>query len=129
MNEAEDPGPEQSVPDQPVPDQHGPEGPDQPLREPSAAGEVDTLLPSDERDKAQLRIQHAVASFVDDPRSAVEEAASAVDALAERVMETLGQRRGTLRASWQDASGGAATEDQRMALRAYRRLAERLLSL
>ncbi|MFI6054924.1 hypothetical protein ACIBCO_33160 [Streptomyces violascens] len=116
-----------------MPEQHGSEQhcSDQAVREaaPSAVAEADAVLPSEERDKLQLRIQHAVAGFVDEPRSAVEEAASAVDALAERIMETLGRRRGTLRASWQDASGGAATEDLRLALREYRRLAERLLSL
>ncbi|MEU3500842.1 hypothetical protein ABZ726_08750 [Streptomyces hundungensis] len=94
-----------------------------------SAGGDDAVLPPQEREKLQLRLQHAVGGFVDEPRSAVEEAASTVDALTERVLETLEQRRGTLRASWQEASGDAATEDLRMALREYRRLAERLLSL
>ncbi|MCX5384114.1 hypothetical protein [Streptomyces sp. NBC_00083] len=89
----------------------------------------ETVLRPDERDKLQLRLQHAVGGFVDEPRAAVEEAASAVDDLAEHIIETLGHRRGTLRESWQDTSGTAATEDLRMALREYRRLAERLLSL
>ncbi|MFD7167245.1 hypothetical protein [Streptomyces violascens] len=106
-------------------------GSEQAVREaaPSVSADADAVLPSEERDKLQLRIQHAVGGFVDEPRSAVEEAASAVDALAEQIMETLGRHRGTLRASWQDASGGTATEDLRLALREYRRLAERLLSL
>lgn len=134
------PTPDQSVPDQSVPDHSVPDGSrsmvgapasDPAPREaaPSASAEAGGVLPSEERDKLQLRIQHAVGGFVDEPRAAVEEAASAVDALTERVTEILGQRRGTLRASWQDASGGAATEDLRMVLREYRRLAERLLSL
>ncbi|MGW1864467.1 hypothetical protein ACWCPS_02750 [Streptomyces mauvecolor] len=116
------------APGQPVP---GRRGADRPVREaaPNVSAEADAVLPSEERDKLQLRVQHAVGGFVDEPRAAVEEAAAAVDALTERVVETLAQRRGTLRASWQDASGGAATEDLRLALRAYRRLAERLLSL
>ncbi|MFE9119944.1 hypothetical protein [Streptomyces sp. NPDC007172] len=97
--------------------------------EAGGAVDDDTVLPPHEREKLQLRLQHAVGGFVDEPRSAVEEAASAVDALTERIIETLGERRGTLRATWQDASGGSATEDMRMALREYRRLAERLLSL
>ncbi|GAA2432916.1 hypothetical protein ACFPFX_28645 [Streptomyces mauvecolor] len=117
------PAPGQAVP--------GRRGADRPVREaaPNVSAEADAVLPSEERDKLQLRVQHAVGGFVDEPRAAVEEAAAAVDALTERVVETLAQRRGTLRASWQDASGGAATEDLRLALRAYRRLAERLLSL
>ncbi|MEU9192892.1 hypothetical protein [Streptomyces hundungensis] len=97
--------------------------------EPGGSAGDDAVLPPQEREKLQLRLQHAVGGFVDEPRSAVEEAASTVDALTERVLETLEQRRGTLRASWQEASGDAATEDLRMALREYRRLAERLLSL
>ncbi|MEU9101385.1 hypothetical protein [Streptomyces sp. NPDC048361] len=89
----------------------------------------ETVLRPDERDKLQLRLQRAVGGFVDEPRAAVEEAATAVDELTEHLIETLGHRRGALRASWQDTSGGAATEDLRMALREYRQLAERLLSL
>uniref|UniRef100_A0AAU2UXW2 Uncharacterized protein n=1 Tax=Streptomyces sp. NBC_00003 TaxID=2903608 RepID=A0AAU2UXW2_9ACTN len=128
-------GPEQSVSDRSEPDRNRSmtgapaSGPAPREAAPSASVEAGGVLPSEERDKLQLRIQHAVGGFVDEPRAAVEEAASAVDALTERVIEILGQRRGTLRASWQDASGGAATEDLRMALREYRRLAERLLSL
>ncbi|MCT9088824.1 hypothetical protein N4G70_08080 [Streptomyces sp. ASQP_92] len=97
--------------------------------EPGGPAGDDAVLPPQEREKLQLRLQHAVGGFVDEPRSAVEEAAATVDSLTERVLETLEQRRGTLRASWQEASGDAATEDLRMALREYRRLAERLLSL
>ncbi|MFG2718934.1 hypothetical protein ACGFW5_11695 [Streptomyces sp. NPDC048416] len=96
---------------------------------PGAGTQDDAVLRPDERDKLQLRLQQAVGGFVDEPRAAVEEAASAVDSLTEQIVETLEQRRGALRASWQGASGGAATEDLRMALREYRRLAERLLSL
>ncbi|MFE4856483.1 hypothetical protein [Streptomyces sp. NPDC056670] len=108
-----------------VPEQAG----RRPGAESGAVGHDDAVLPPHEREKLQLKLQHAVGGFVDEPRSAVEEAASAVDALTEQIIETLGQRRGALRASWQDASGGSATEDLRMALREYRRLAERLLSL
>ncbi|MGW2792764.1 hypothetical protein ACWC9H_22930 [Streptomyces sp. NPDC001251] len=121
--------------ERPVPVPSAAEGrvPEQAGRRPGAeaggAVDGDAVLPPHEREKLQLRIQHAVGGFVDEPRSAVEEAASAVDALTERIIETLGERRGTLRATWQDASGGSATEDLRMALREYRRLAERLLSL
>ncbi|MER0444030.1 hypothetical protein ABR738_05530 [Streptomyces sp. Edi4] len=94
---------------------------------PGAVTREDEVLRPGERDKLQHRLQQAVGAFVDEPRAAVEEAASAVDSLAEQIIEHLGERRGTLRAQWQDASGGAATEDLRMALREYRRLAERLL--
>ncbi|MEU6050195.1 hypothetical protein ABZ829_07080 [Streptomyces xanthochromogenes] len=125
---------ERSLSGHPVAEQPAAEGrvPEQAGRRTGAeSGAVDdgAVLPPHEREKLQLRLHHAVGGFVDEPRAAVEEAASAVDALTERIIETLGQRRGTLRASWQDASGGSATEDLRMALREYRRLAERLLSL
>lgn len=102
-----------------------------PAREavPEGDAEADRVLAPQDREKLQLRIQHAVGGFVDEPRSAVKEAASVVDALTEQLVRSLEQRRDTMRSSWKDASGGTATEDLRMALREYRRLAERLLSL
>lgn len=94
-------------------------------REPHAS----RLLPHDECDKLALRLQHAVAGFVDGPRSAVEEVAS-------RFTDAVKQRRRTLRTSWQAGDAGEGkpatttdTEQLRLALRDYRELADRLLRL
>ncbi|WP_037640578.1 hypothetical protein [Streptomyces bicolor] len=97
------------------------------------------LLAHEERDKLELRVQQAVAHFVDQPRAAVEEADHAVEDLVGRFTEALAERRRTLRRTWQstdgadeipataDAADTADTEQLRLALRDYRELAERLL--
>ncbi|WP_030325573.1 hypothetical protein [Streptomyces sp. NRRL B-3229] len=106
----------------------------------SAAGDVKTsgrdvrLLPHEESDKLSTRLQHAVAGFVDEPRSAVEEADHVLEEVAARFADAVKERRRTLRNSWQagdggQGKGGAAgdTEQLRLALRDYRELTERLL--
>ncbi|MEU6381414.1 hypothetical protein [Streptomyces sp. NPDC046909] len=91
------------------------------------------LLPHDECDKLSLRLQHAVAGFVDGPRTSVEEADRVMEEVATRVTDALTRRRRTLRTSWQDGAdkqGNAGdTEQLRLALRDYRELADRLLHL
>ncbi|MCX5334480.1 hypothetical protein [Streptomyces sp. NBC_00140] len=91
------------------------------------------LLPHDECDKLSLRLQHAVAGFIDGPRNAVEEADHVMEEVASRVSDALTQRRRTLRTSWQDGEDKHAnagdTEQLRLALRDYRELADRLLHL
>ncbi|MEU6347936.1 hypothetical protein ABZ896_01250 [Streptomyces sp. NPDC047072] len=94
------------------------------------------LLPGDECDKLTTRLQHAVAGFVDGPRTAVEEADHVLEEAAARFTEAVKERRRTLRTSWQ-GDGGAGksgvsdgdTEQLRLALRDYRELAERLLHI
>ncbi|MFF4626537.1 hypothetical protein [Streptomyces griseorubiginosus] len=92
------------------------------------------LLPHEESDKLSTRLQHAVAGFVDEPRSAVEEADHVLEEVAARFADAVKERRRTLRNSWQagdggQGKGGAAgdTEQLRLALRDYRELTERLL--
>ncbi|MFK4105382.1 hypothetical protein ACI2L1_36030 [Streptomyces sp. NPDC019531] len=98
----------------------------------SASGHHETrLLPHDECDKLGMRLQHAVAGFVDEPRSAVEEADHVLEEAAARFADAVKQRRRTLRNSWQTGEGKAATagdtEQLRLVLRDYRELTERLL--
>ncbi|MFH0522226.1 hypothetical protein ACHBTE_34340 [Streptomyces sp. M41] len=88
----------------------------------------------DESDTFELKLQHAVATFVDRPRAAVEEADHVLEELAARFTEAVTQRRRTLRGTWQSADraegateSSADTEQLRLALRDYRELAERLL--
>jgi hypothetical protein len=93
------------------------------------------LLPHEECDKLSTRLQHAVAGFVDEPRSAVEEADHVLEEVAARFTDAVKQRRRTLRNSWQTGEGGrddkaavaGDTEQLRLALRDYRELTERLL--
>ncbi|UUU21649.1 hypothetical protein [Streptomyces sp. DSM 40750] len=91
------------------------------------------LLPHDECDKLNLRMQHALGGFVDGPRSAVEEADHVLEEVTARFTDAMTRRRRTLRASWQptaeDRATSADTEQLRLALRDYRELTERLLRL
>ncbi|MGW1671613.1 hypothetical protein [Streptomyces sp. NPDC002324] len=90
------------------------------------------LLPHDETDKLTTRLQHAVGGFVDEPRSAVEEADHVLEEVTARFTDAMTQRRRTLRTSWEttaDDRGSTDTEQLRLALRDYRELTERLLRL
>ncbi|WP_371580659.1 hypothetical protein [Streptomyces sp. NBC_01314] len=92
------------------------------------------LLPHDECDKLTSRLRHAVGEFVDEPRSAVEEADHVLEEVTARFTDAMTQRRRTLRTSWQtsatdDRASATDTEQLRLALRDYRELTERLLRL
>lgn len=97
----------------------------------SAAGSP--LLPHDECDKLTSRMHHAVGEFVDEPRSAVEEADHVLEEVTARFTDAMTQRRRTLRTSWQtgadDRASTTDTEQLRLALRDYRELTERLLRI
>ncbi|MFG2781403.1 hypothetical protein ACGFY7_26590 [Streptomyces prunicolor] len=90
-----------------------------------------SLLPHDESDKFSLRLQHAVTGFVDEPRSAVEEADHVLEEVAARFTEAVTKRRATLHGSWESkgSEGSENTEQLRLALRDYRELTERLLHI
>ncbi|MGQ4481784.1 hypothetical protein ACN6LH_008119 [Streptomyces sp. SAS_276] len=90
-----------------------------------------SLLPHDESDKFSLRLQHAVTGFVDEPRSAVEEADHVLEEVAARFTEAVTKRRATLHGSWESkgSDGADDTEQLRLALRDYRELTERLLHM
>ncbi|WP_406127216.1 hypothetical protein [Streptomyces sp. NBC_00989] len=90
-----------------------------------------SLLPHDESDKFSLRLQHAVTGFVDEPRSAVEEADHVLEEVAARFTEAVTKRRATLHGSWESkgSDGSDNTEQLRLALRDYRELTERLLHI
>ncbi|WP_060907186.1 hypothetical protein [Streptomyces scabiei] len=91
------------------------------------------LLPHDECDKLTSRLHHAVGEFVDEPRSAVEEADHVLEEVTARFTDAMTQRRRTLRTSWQatadDRASTTDTEQLRLALRDYRELTERLLRI
>ncbi|MGX5182265.1 hypothetical protein ACWKT5_05430 [Streptomyces avermitilis] len=103
---------------------------------PGAAAHEAPFLPHDECDKLSLRLHHAVAGFVDEPRAAVEEADHVLEEVAARFADAVARQRRTLRTSWSAAgesgSGGhptADTEQLRLTLRDYREMTERLLHM
>ncbi|TKA12684.1 hypothetical protein [Actinacidiphila oryziradicis] len=87
----------------------------------------DVLLERGEGDKLGLRLQQAVGGFVDQPRKAVEEADSVLEAAAARLTEGITARRRALRAAWEGDAAKNGTEEMRIALRDYRDLVQRLL--
>ncbi|MEW2632534.1 hypothetical protein AB0903_12950 [Streptomyces sp. NPDC048389] len=94
-----------------------------PVLEPDPAAQP--LLPPDERERLEQRLQHALAGFVDDPRRAVEEAAGILDDTGDRLTASLAEHRRTLRESASAVAGD--TEELRIALQRYRETTERLL--
>jgi hypothetical protein len=79
---------------------------------------------------AQLRSQWDAiqASFVDEPRRAVEEADRLVASAINRLAEMFAQEKGRLEGQW-DRGGEVSTEDLRQALRRYRSFFGRVLSV
>lgn len=88
------------------------------------------VLPTPEHDKLTHRLRHAISGFVDAPRGSVEEADALLEEVSTQLVDLLHERRRTLRAAWHDGGGGAAeTEELRLAMRGYRNVLERLLSV
>lgn len=87
------------------------------------------LIPSDERDKLTQRLQHALNTFADSPREALEEAEIAFDEVTTQLMSTLAERRRVLHATWQDQDPGTQPEELRHALRQYREITQRMLRM
>ncbi|WP_406435491.1 hypothetical protein OHB00_16070 [Streptomyces sp. NBC_00631] len=104
-----------------------------PGHETDAARGGEQLMPHEECGELERRLQQAVTGFVDEPRTAVEEADRAVEEISARFTDAVERRRRTLRGSWQSADashpGSADTEQLRLALRDYRELADRLLHI
>ncbi|MBV7696084.1 hypothetical protein [Streptomyces sp. TRM70350] len=87
------------------------------------------LLPSDEQDKIVLRLRHALNTFADTPREALEEAESAYDEATAQLVNALAERRRVLRAGWQDRDPETQSDELRLALRQYREITQRLLHI
>lgn len=98
--------------------------------EPRSSG-PEPLLPSDEQDRIVQRLRHALNTFADTPREALEEAESAYDEATTQLVNALAERRRVLRAGWQDEDGdaGAQSDGLRLALRQYREITQRLLRI
>ncbi|MEU3144085.1 MULTISPECIES: hypothetical protein [unclassified Streptomyces] len=85
------------------------------------------LLPSDGQDRIVQQLRHALNTFADTPREALEEAESAYDEVTAQLVDALAERRRVLRAEWQDGDPGTQPEELRLALRQYREIIQRLL--
>ncbi|MCZ4125310.1 hypothetical protein [Streptomyces sp. H39-S7] len=81
------------------------------------------------KDGLEERLQHAMGSFVDEPRKSVEEADAVLEQAAKQLTEKLEERRRTLRSTWQNDDTKADTEELRVALTHYRDLTQQLLSI
>jgi hypothetical protein len=85
------------------------------------------LLEADELQGVILRWKEIQAQFVDEPRSAVQNADALVADLMQRLARTFAAERAQLESRW--ASGeDVSTEDLRQGLRRYRSFFERLLA-
>lgn len=95
----------------------------------NAAEAVDNPLfpPADAQD-LHNRWEMIQASFVDEPRRAVEEADALVADAMQRLAETFAQERSRLEGQW-DRGGDVSTEDLRIALKRYRAFFGRLLAV
>ena len=85
------------------------------------------LLEADEQQSVIARWKEIQAQFVDEPRSAVQDADALVADLMQRLARTFAGERAQLESRW--ASGqDVSTEDLRQGLRRYRTFFERLLA-
>jgi len=115
----------------------GPAGQNRTPTERRAPG-PEPLLPSAEREKVLQRLRHALNTFADTPRDALEEAESAYDEATAQLVTALAARRDLLRAAWADQDTAVPTDpadltsqsdELRHALRQYREITQRLLQL
>jgi hypothetical protein len=90
--------------------------------------EATPLFSADQAKEFRVRWDTIQAGFVDEPRSAVEQADSLVAGAMKRLAEIFADERGKLEGQW-DRKESVSTEDLRLALRRYRSFFGRLLSV
>jgi hypothetical protein len=88
----------------------------------------DALFPSTEARTFQSRWSDIQASFVDEPRRAVEEADGLVAEVMQKLAQVFADERGRLEQQW-DRGEDTNTEALRQALRRYRSFFDRLLTI
>jgi hypothetical protein len=93
----------------------------------AAAGDREPLLPSDQAKRYTSRWEQIQASFVDQPREAVQQADGLVADLMQRLAAGFSEEREQLENQW-DSGDDVSTEDLRVALTRYRSFFGRLLS-
>ena len=85
------------------------------------------LLGSEDTSRFERRWHQVQVAFVDEPRTAVEQADNLVAELMRQLAETFADERGRLEAAW-TAGEDVDTEQLRVALTRYRSFFQRLLS-
>jgi hypothetical protein len=85
------------------------------------------LLPADQTDGFTARWRDIQTSFVDEPRTSVEQADALVAELMQRLAASFSEERERLEAQW-DSGDDVSTEELRVALTRYRSFFDRLLS-
>ena len=86
------------------------------------------LFPENEAGELRRRWDSVQASFVDEPRRAVEQADELVANAMKRLAETFASERAALESQW-DRGDSVSTEDLRLALQRYRSFFGRLLAV
>lgn len=89
---------------------------------------AETLFPTGEAERFRTRWMDVQTGFVDEPRSAVEQADSLVAEMMKRLAQVFADERGKLEEQW-SRGDDISTEDLRLALRRYRSFMDRLLSV
>lgn len=93
-----------------------------------STSEHTALFPGTEAETFHSRWSDIQASFVDEPRSAVEQADALVAEVMQRLAQVFADERGRLEGQW-DRGEDTDTEALRQALRRYRSFFDRLLSM
>jgi hypothetical protein len=86
------------------------------------------LFPQDRADEHRSHWRAVQTAFVDDPRTAVEDADALVARVMKELAETFAQERSQLESQW-GRGDDVSTEDLRIALRRYRSFFDRLLEI
>lgn len=86
------------------------------------------LFAPDEAQNFRSRWEKIQTGFVDEPRTSVQQADELVASVIQRLEKVFGDERNRLEQGW-DKGEDVSTEDLRMALRRYRSLFDRLLSV
>ena len=102
----------------------------EPVEIPGKAAEAQSvpLLNREAEEELRSRWNSIQTKFVDDPRSAVEQADSLVAEVMKRIAEMFSEERAALEHQWTQGDN-VSTEDLRVALQRYRSFFNRLLSL
>src|SRR5262249_36066999 len=90
--------------------------------------ETTPLFPNDQLQDLQNRWNDIQTGFVDEPRSAVDRAASLVASTMQQLAEAFSKERAKLEQQW-DRGDNISTEDLRVAFQRYRSFFRRLLSV
>ena len=101
------------------------EAPSRPTPKPKASGDI--LISAADAAQFRERFAKALPLFIDDPAGAVAQASEVVTAAVDELAAALHNQHGTIHPK--DSAAKADTETLRMALRAYRELLDRILTL